>query len=225
MKDNLNVLIVAPHPDDEVLGCGGLIKAFSAKGKKVYVLVMTRGKKRMYSDKKVKNVREEALSAHQILGVTKTRFLDFEAPELDLLSISEIATAILKSIKEFCIDTLFLPHRGDIHNDHKAVFNAGLVAARPTIGNTVKQIFAYETLSETEWAVPTGGDFFIPTFFFDIHDYFDDKLNAMRCFKSQLKEFPATRSIKTIEALANYRGSTVGLNHAEAFNIIRIIED
>ncbi len=220
-----NILIIAPHPDDEVLGCGGTIKKLSSAGNKLYVLVVTRGKKGLYSEEKILNVRSEARSAHKILGITETRFLDFPAPDLDLVSIAEISGAISSVINEFQISSLYLPHRGDIHNDHKVVFNAGLVAARPVNGNPVRRIYSYETLSETEWAAPFSDDAFIPDFYINISDVLISKLEAIKCYKSQLRDFPNPRSLKSIEALANLRGSTVGFTHAEAFMTIRVIED
>jgi len=220
-----NILVVAPHPDDEVLGCGGTIKKLISEGKNVFILVITRGKKEKYSEDKIRNVRAEARNAHKILGVAETQFLDFPAPDLDLVSIAEISSAIALTIDGFKPETLYLPHLGDIHHDHKAVFNAGLVAARPVANNPVKNIYTYETLSETEWAAPIGSDVFIPTRYVNIERYFRLKLEAMKCFKSQLRDFPASRSLKTIEALANFRGSTVGFSHAEAFMTIREIED
>ena len=218
-----NVLIVAPHPDDEVLGCGGVIKKMTLGHNKVFVLIMSRGKKGFYPEDRILNVRQEAIAAHKLLGVKETRFLDFPAPELDVISISELSTAIYNVILEIKPNTMFLPHRGDIHSDHKAVFDAGLVAARPVGGNSVKEIFTYETLSETEWAPPFPNDIFIPNTFIDISDVFDSKLEAMKCYKSQLREFPNPRSLRSIEALANLRGSTVGFRHAESFMAIRII--
>lgn len=222
---NGNTLIIAPHPDDEVLGCGGTIKKKSDEGNKVFVLVVTRGKKELYSEERIKNVRQEAKNAHKTLGVTEARFLNFPAPDLDLVSIAEISNAISRIVEELEISTLYLPHYGDIHHDHKAVFNAGLVAARPTMKCPVKRIYSYETLSETEWAIPIGDNTFSPTYFVNITDVFNAKLEAMKCFKSQLREFPNPRSLKAIEALANLRGSTVGFTHAEAFMTMRIIED
>jgi LmbE family N-acetylglucosaminyl deacetylase len=121
------------------------------------------------------------------------------------------------------IDTLFLPHRGDIHNDHRVVFNAGLVASRPVGNYSVKQIFAYETLSETEWAAPFADDAFIPTHFVDVTEFFDAKLEAMSSFKSQFKQFPNPRSKEGLTALASFRGSTIGVMRAEAFITIRTI--
>lgn len=219
-----NVLVIAPHPDDEVLGCGGIIKKITTEGDKVLVLIVSRGKKELFSEDRITNVRQEALNAHEILGVWKTKFLDFPAPDLDMVSLAEMARSIAIVIQDYNIGTLYLPHRGDIHHDHKAVFNAGLVAARPTGRNSVKRIYSYETLSETEWAAPFGDDSFIPTRFVDISDVFNSKLNAMKCYKSQLRDFPNPRSLKGIETLASLRGCNVGFNYAEAFMTIRIIE-
>ena len=218
------ILIIAPHPDDEILGCGGLVSKYSGEGRKVYVLVVTRGTPKLYSEERIVNVRREALQAHTLLGVTETVFLDFHAPELDITSQAEIAGSISSIIQRFAVDTIFIPHRGDIHSDHRVVYNASIVAGRPVAGSTVKNIYAYETLSETEWAAPFGDDAFIPTHFVDVSDTFDKKLEAMSCFKSQLKPFPNTRSLEAIEALAKFRGATVGVLRAEAFMTVRTVE-
>lgn len=225
MNKSNKVLIIAPHPDDEVLGCGGIIKKMTSQKKEVWVLIMSRGKKEIYPEERILNVRKEALGAHKILGVERTNFLEFPAPELDIVSISELSLAISEVLSEFEPDTVFIPHRGDIHHDHKAVFNASLVAARPTKGSSVMNIFSYETMSETEWAAPFSDDAFIPDRFVNIQEVFIDKINAMKCYKSQLRDFPSPRSIRSIEALANFRGSTVGFSHAEAFMTIRVIEE
>ena len=219
------ILILAPHPDDEVLGCGGLIRKKAEMGHQVYVLIATRGSAKRYSDERVTNVRKEALAAHTLLGVVETLFLDFPAPELDLVSKADMSSQIAEILKKLEIQELFLPHRGDIHHDHQAIFNAGLVAARPTGGNTVKMIYTYETLSETEWAAPFASDAFIPTYFVDVTAQFEYKLQAMEQFKSQLRPFPNSRSLEAISSLAKYRGCTVGFNKAEAFMVIRVIED
>ena len=220
-----NILVIAPHPDDEVLGCGGTIAKFANEGNYVYVLVATRGTPRFYTDEKIQNVRQEALQAHKLLGVTETFFLDFPAPELDTIPMADLSTAFSKVMKEKNIEVLFLPHRGDIHNDHRVVFNAGLVASRPVGSYSVKEVYAYETLSETEWAAPFGDDAFIPTCFVNIEASIEAKKEALKCFNSQLKDFPNPRSLETIEALSIFRGSTVGFKNAEAFMIIRQIID
>ncbi len=218
------ILIIAPHTDDEILGCGGLVSKYSGEGRKVYVLVVTRGTPKLYSEERIVNVRREALQAHTLLGVTETVFLDFHAPELDITSQAEIAGSISSIIQRFAVDTIFIPHRGDIHSDHRVVYNASIVAGRPVAGSTVKNIYAYETLSETEWAAPFGDDAFIPTHFVDVTGSFENKLKAMACFKSQLKPLPNSRSLEAIEALAKFRGATVGVKRAEAFMTVRTVE-
>lgn len=217
------ILIVAPHPDDEVLGCGGIMKKFDDEGKEVYVLILTRGTPKLYSDEKIENVRREAREAHKILGVKETFFLDYHAPELDTVPLAELSQSISQVIKKLQVDAVYLPHRGDIHQDHTIVFKAGFVASRPVGNYSVKTIYCYETLSETEWAAPFGDAAFIPNHFVNIESQMTSKLEALNCFKSQIRPFPSTRSLETIASLATYRGSTVGFARAEAFMTIRTI--
>ena len=222
MKGKL--LVVAPHPDDEVLGCGGTIRKFTNRGYEAYVFVVTKGDPILFEEKRVENVRKEALRAHELIGVSETVFGDYLAPRLDITSKADLAKTISEVIGKYDIDMLYLPHRGDIHHDHRIVFDAGLVAARPVGGCPVKRIYAYETLSETEWAAPFSSDVFIPTFFVDIGNEIGDKMAAFSCFRSQLRTFPNPRSMESIEALAKIRGATAGLERAEAFMTIRVIE-
>jgi LmbE family N-acetylglucosaminyl deacetylase len=223
-KDNMeaqNILVIAPHPDDEVLGCGGTIRKYASKGHHVYVLVVTRGNQALYSEEQILNIRKEASSAHAILGVEETHYLDFSAPDLDITSGAKIARSLASYIYEKAIHILFLPHHGDIHHDHRAVFNAGLVAARPLVSCPVRSIYSYETLSETEWSPPEPSLAFVPTMFVDISEQMKDKLAAMSAYNSQIQKFPSTRSLETIEALATFRGSTAGYARAEAFKVVR----
>ena len=217
------ILAIAPHPDDEILGCGGTLARHVRNGDQVYVVIVTRGTPKLYKDQQIENVRNEARAAHRIIGVKETVFLDFHAPELDVTSQADISRALSKYIQQFKIDCLYLPHRGDIHHDHTAVFNGGLVAARPVGDYTVQQIYAYETLSETEWAPPFGDDAFIPTHFVDVTASLSTKMEALNCFKSQVREFPNPRSLEGVEALAKFRGATVGVSRAEAFMTVRTI--
>jgi len=220
------ILIVAPHCDDEILGCGGIMSKFAQNGDEVYVAIVTNGHlgaPELFSAEGTKKVRSEALQAHQILGVKETFFLDFPAPRLDSIPAYQLSLAFSKIVKEKAIEVMYLPHRGDIHKDHRITYEAALVAARPINNCTVKRVLAYETLSETEWAPPFGDDAFIPTVFESIEGHLDKKLEAFKCFSTQIKEFPHPRSLKTIEILSNYRGATVGMREAEAFMLIREI--
>ena len=221
------VLVVAPHPDDEVLGCGGVMKKMVNNGSEAYVLIVTNahvGDPERYLLEGIQNVRNEALAAHRALGVKDTFFMDFPAPRLDTFPSYKIATALSELIQKYQFDTVFVPHRGDIHKDHKAVFDATLVACRPVNNCSVKRVYAYETLSETEWGVPYQSEAFIPNVFVELtEEEFNAKCVAMRFFKSQIREFPSTRSIEAMEALAKYRGATVSYPRAEAFMLIRDI--
>ncbi|MDJ0978695.1 MAG: PIG-L deacetylase family protein [Erythrobacter sp.] len=214
-------LIVAPHPDDEVLGCGGTIARLADAGQDVHVAIVTRGYEPAFSDELVQTVRAELVEAHRILGVTKCHFLDLPAAALDTLPGSELNAAIGGLVQEVSPDTLFLPFVGDIHRDHQLIFTAGLVAARPRSLKVPQRIYAYETLSETNWAAPGVTETFAPNVFFDIGATLDRKLKAFACFKSQVKDFPDERSLKTIEALATLRGSTVYRSSAEGFILLR----
>lgn len=221
-----NILIVAPHCDDEILGCGGIMAKYIANGDKVYVAIVTNGHlgaPELFSKEGTEKVRSEALASHKLLGVTQTFFLDFPAVRLDAIPSYQLSNEISKVIKETKTEVLYIPHRGDIHKDHRITFEASLVAARPIYNSTVKKILAYETLSETEWAAPFGDDAFIPTVFENIEGFIEKKLEAFACFATQIKEFPHSRSFKAIEVLSNMRGATVGKSNAEAFMLVREI--
>ncbi len=221
-------LVIAPHADDETLGCGGAIAKLSEQGNLVYVVIMTNasiGAPELYSQSGIDQVRKEALQAHKILGVTQTFFCDLPAPCLDQYPQYKISATLSEIISDLKPETIFVPHRGDLHLDHGAVFNAALVAVRPQNGNTVKTILAYETLSETEWGHPFPDSVFVPNYFITVsEENLQKKIAAMSAFDSQLKEFPHPRSAQAIESLARFRGATVGAKAAEAYALIRLID-
>jgi LmbE family N-acetylglucosaminyl deacetylase len=217
------VLVIAPHPDDEVLGCGGVIARHSRRGDQVHVVIVTRGIPEIFPPESIENTRLELNEAHHILGVASVIFLDFPAPRLDVTSGQVIADSIRAVVSELHPDTIYLPHHGDIHGDHRAVNMATIIAARPNGAVCVSRLLAYETLSETEWGNLSSSDAFRPTVFVDISDYLPDKLKAMECYESQLKHSPHARSLEAIRALATYRGHTVNLAAAEAFMLVREI--
>ena len=227
MADLKTLLVLAPHADDEVLGCGGTIARFAEDGCRVIIAVLTNaaiGAPELFTPDMIDNVRSEALRAHEVLGVDSTLFLDLPAPQLEQYPQYKVANAIAELVSEFSPQTLFVPHRGDLHKDHQAVFNAAMVAARPQNGNPLRQVFAYETLSETDWAGPFPESAFVPNVFIMLSEGgLEKKLEAMRVFSSQLRDFPHARSIEALTALARLRGSTVGASAAEAFCLVRQI--
>lgn len=217
----MRIAVIAPHPDDEVLGCGGVMARHAAEGDEVFVIVVTRGIPELFPDDLIERTRGEARKAHELLGVCETRFLDFPAPRLDVTPGHLVADALAKQFRDIRPERVYLPHHGDIHSDHGRIYHATLVAARPLANCSVKQLLCYETLSETEWSPPIASAVFYPTMFVDISAYLPKKLAAMSCFETQIKQPPNPRSLQAIEALARYRGATVNFHAAEAFVIVR----
>lgn len=213
--------IVAPHPDDEVLGCGGTMARLAAGGCDVHAVIVTRGTAPRFDPAQVKAVRAEARAAHRRLGVANTHFLDLPAAELDRLPQADVNAALGDCLTAIAPDILFIPFVGDIHIDHQIAFTAALVWARPRNDEGVRAVFAYETLSETNWLAPPITPAFVPNMFVDITDYLAVKLASFACFSSQIKPFPDERSPEAIHALATIRGATVHRQAAEGFMTIR----
>lgn len=219
-----NILILAPHCDDEVLGCGGAIDILVKEGKTVIVAIVTNGHigaPELFKKEGTAKVRREAVNAGDFLGVKNVEFMDFPGPRLDSVPSYQISLAISELIKKYKINTLFIPHRGDLHKDHRISYEAALVAGRPTSGSTVKTILSYETLSETEWAAPFAEDAFIPTVYIDISESMNRKKEAFAIYTTQIRPHPHPRSLQNIESLAQRRGATVGMQYAEAFMLVR----
>ena len=223
-----NILIIAPHADDEILGCGATMAKEISNGNNVYVLICTNahvGAPELFSKELIEQIRAEAVMAHKLLGVKATVFLDFPAPALDQYPRFTMTNEIAAIIRKYKVDTVYIPHRGDCHKDHAIIHDCAMVACRPLSNCLVKYVYAYETLSETEWGEPIAADFFVPVKYntFTVEE-FHKKLDAMSCFKSQLYPFPASRSLEAIEHLAAYRGCTVSAMRAEAFEVLRQID-
>ena len=214
------MLVIAPHPDDEVLGCGGTIVKHAKNGNEVYLCVVTKGYTPDWSEEFLKNRPKEIEKANKILGIKKTHFLDYPTVKLDTIPQKELNEAISKVVNEVKPDILCIPHKGDVNKDHRLVFEASLVATRPA-NHKVKKILSYETLSETDWGQPIEP--FVPNVYVDISETLDKKIEAMKAYGSELKQYPHPRSLEIIEALAKKRGSEVGVKFAEAFMLIREI--
>ncbi|WP_432280304.1 PIG-L deacetylase family protein [Stakelama saccharophila] len=217
------VAVVAPHPDDEVLGCGGTMARLASAGSEVHVVIATRGRPPRFSDGYMDRVMAEADAAHAMLGATRTHRLDLPAAELDGVPAAEVNAAVGACLDAIAPDTLFLPFVGDIHLDHQICFTAAMVWARPRSAGAPERIFAYETLSETNWAAPGTTPAFLPDSFIDISAQIERKVEAFAAFRSQAKAFPDERSPQAIRALATMRGTTVFCEAAEAFMAVRQI--
>lgn len=214
-------LVIAPHPDDEVLGAGGTMAKLSESGQEVFVAVVTTGKPPAYSAESVARVRAEAKSAHDLLGVKETFWLDQPAAELPEVKNIVLNGAIGDVVQRIAPQTILVPFPGDIHVDHQLVFQSVLVASRPHQATYPKTIMAYETLSETNWNAPYITPPFVPNVYLDISKYLERKIAAMRKFSSQLRSAPHERSVESLRSLAVMRGATVHREAAESFVLVR----
>jgi len=220
----MKVLVIAPHPDDEVLGCGGTMLKHVSEGDEVYLCVVTKAYPPDWPEDEIKERRDEVVRANKILGIKKTYFLDLPTVKLDTIPQKELNEAIAKVVNKLRPEIVYIPHGGDVNNDHRLVFEAAMVAIRPKPALAIKKVLCYETLSETEWAAPLAENAFMPNVYVDISGVLATKLKAMSEYKSELKEFPHPRSLEAISALAKVRGATTGVEAAEAFMLMREIQ-
>lgn len=218
------ILCIAPHPDDETLGCGGTLLAHAAAGDEIHWLVVTAISTEIgFSAERVMKREEEISAVAQAYGFAGTYFGGFHTMRLDTVPMLELVGAISEIVRTVAPDTLFVPYRGDAHSDHAAVFDAATACAKSFRYPSVKSVYAYETLSETEFGLKPEDSGFRPNLFVDITAHVDRKLEIMRLFPSELGEFPFPRSETTLRALAQLRGSQAGVMAAEAFMILREI--
>jgi LmbE family N-acetylglucosaminyl deacetylase len=217
------VLVLAPHPDDEILGCGGVMARLRDEGAEVFVAAITVGQEPFYSPEATKRVAAELREALTVVGVNELRFLGLPAAGLDMIPGTTINHHIDVLMAEFRPDTVFVPFLGDVHADHQITFLATMVASRPRLPAAPRRIYAYETLSETNWYAPPITPAFVPNVFIDITTTIDRKIEALQCFLSQMRPFPDERSIEAARALATVRGATAHCNAAEAFMLVREI--
>lgn len=223
LSGNGPALILAPHPDDEVLGAGGTIARLASEGRDVHVVIVTKGGPPLFDEAFIERGRAEAREAHGVLGVKETIFLEgFPAALLDTIPQATLNAGVREAVDSVLPELLFIPFAGDLHVDHRKVAEAALVAARPNRRHGIRAVLAYEALSETNWSAP-GTPGFSPNVFVDIAAHLEVKLEAMGRFASQLRPFPHERSIEALRALALGRGATAGLRAAEAFVLVRSV--
>jgi len=222
---NLRMLVIAPHPDDEVLGAGGVMSSFSSNGGDLYVLTVAAHMPPLYSEEVHLKTLGEAKKAHEILGVKESFFLNIPALSIKDQDQAEFNKKILEIIKKIKPQILLIPYL-DRHIDHKLIFEAAMVASRPVgIGKNIKILAAYETLSETHWNAPHIETNFTPNWVVDISKYITQKMKAMSAYESQLHKFPEPRSLEALKALALFRGSQSGFGYGEGFHIVRMTQD
>ena len=216
------VLVLAAHPDDEVLGCGGTIAKFADSGAIIHVAFLAdgvfsrQGNDEKQSDKLDKR-RSAARNSCGILGVKSVSFGDLPDNRMDTVALLNITQAIEKLIAEHRPDTVFTHHAGDVNIDHRRTHEAVVTACRPQLGHPVKTLLSFEVPSSTEWQLPGSSPAFAPNWFVDISSTLDRKLAALDAYLTELREWPHPRSRRGIESLARWRGATIGVDAAESF--------
>lgn len=216
------VLVIAPHPDDEVLGCGATIARLADAGAEVTVAIVCSNLPPLYEEGVAPRIEAEARRAHAVLGVHESVFLDLEAVELARNSVAQL-NAGLQAIVDRVKPELALIPFPDRHVDHKAAFDASMVVTRPVgEGRGIRTVAMYETISETFWNAPGAEPTFAPNWTVDVTATISRKTEAFRCFDSQIQAFPSARSTEALEALALMRGSQSSVPYAEAFQIARM---
>jgi N-acetylglucosamine malate deacetylase 1 len=218
------IVVIAAHPDDEVLGCGGALALHAARGDKVTVLFLSDGElsREGASEQAVNSRVEAARRAAKELGITATHFLGFPDNQLDAVPRLKIVKEIEERCRLLRPTTVYTHHVGDLNVDHQVAYRATITAFRPHGGDAVKTILSFEIPSSTEWN-PTQGEQFSPNLFIDVERFFLTKLKALEHYGSEMRDPPHPRSLAVIRALALLRGSQAGIPLAEAFHIVRKI--
>lgn len=211
------ILIVAAHPDDEILGLGGTIRKLIQTGYEVTTVLMAKGRQ-----EEDHHIRSLGISANQRLGIKEVIFLENNNLELEMLPLHVLNKQLEAIIQQLQPEMIFTHHDGDLNRDHQITFRAVMTAARPLPGRPPIEIICFETVSSSEWA-PSYNNHFKPNYYVDITETFDDKIQALQHYDVEMREFPHPRSYEGLKHLAHVRGMTVGVVYAEAFEIVRRI--
>ena len=214
------VLVVAVHPDDETLGCGGALFKHKNSGDSINWLICTQTNP---SGDFFKKREQEIATVSQQYAFDSVTKLGLDTIRVDEYSMSELIGKISKVINEIRPSIIYLPFKGDVHSDHRAIFEASYSCTKSFRYPFIKKIYMMEILSETEFAPSTKEDSFIPNVFVDISKYMDKKIEIIKVFKSEIEEHPFPRSERNIRALATLRGSTAGCEYAESFMLLKEI--
>jgi len=233
--------VIAAHPDDEILGMGGTIKKYVKNGHDVRIILMATGivarrsmnyrnstnykiseKARNEMYKQIEKLRKDATKAGRILGVKKIEFMNFPDNEMDRISNLEITKAVESVIEDYKPEIVYTHSQYDINVDHRAIYYATITATRPSKNNNIKEVISFEVPSSTEWYFPSN---FSPNIFVDITKELNAKLNALKAYTTEIRNFPHPRSVEALIAIAKRWGSVSGFRAAEAFSLVRQLKE
>ena len=226
--DMKKILVVAAHPDDEILGVGATVAKHAAQGDEVYALILgegqtSRGEHREdISAEVVKELHQNTLESAKKVGYKEVYFADFPDNRFDQVDLLDVVKAVEHKIKGIQPEIIYTHYSGDLNIDHQYTARAVLTATRPIGDYPVKEIYAFETLSSTEWNFDYSSQpAFCPNVYVDITEFYTNKEAAMNCYVSEVCEYPHPRSLEGMDVLSKTRGIAAGMKRAEAFMLIR----
>lgn len=221
-----SILVIGAHPDDEVLGCGGTMARLAAEGDDVHCLLLADGESSRSTVDLKSHIDQRQTAARQAadtLGCKSVLVHSLPDNRLDSVALLDVVKLVESRISDVRPEIIFTHHRGDVNVDHRIVHEAVMAASRPQPGFCVRQLYFYEVASSTEWRFADNHMSFSPNAFFDISTHLAKKLEALEAYAQEMRTFPHPRSAKAVEALARWRGATVGVEAAEAFSLGRLV--
>ncbi|WP_346316654.1 PIG-L family deacetylase [Chitinophaga sp. YIM B06452] len=220
-----NIIVVSAHPDDEVIGAGGTLLKHAQKGDKIYWLIITGlFEEYGFSKERIASRNEEIEKVAKMLNVEKTFRFDYPTMQLHSATVIDMVPKISAVFKEVDPEYIYTMNRSDAHSDHRIVFDAVAACTKSFRYPGIKRVLMYECISETEFAPALPEKMFLPNYFVDITRFIENKLEIMKVYASEIDEHPFPRSIENIKALAHFRGASVGVKYAEAFQLIKLID-
>ena len=220
------VLVIAAHPDDEVLGCGGTIARLTAEGAECHLLIVTDGSSAQYRESDhlyeiIEAKKKETKGCADLMGFKSICYGELPDMKLDTTPHIRINQVIEKVIDEIQPDTVFTHFWGDVNRDHQEVYKSTLVAVRPVMGQVVKELYCYRVPSSTEWTPNKADTMFMPNYFVDIENFAEQKYKAFACYSTELRDYPHPRSVQYLRENDKVVGLRVGLLVAEEFMMLR----
>ncbi len=224
------IFVVAAHPDDEVLGCGGTLLKHKKNGDKIFVLFISDGVSARYKNKKdskwlkeIKVRQAMAIKVSKLAGFIIVDILNLINLELGSYSHTYISNKIIECFKKYKPDIVYTHYEYDLNIDHYHTFFSTFIACRPNNHFNIKKLLSFEVPSSTDWGIKDKNKIFCPNYFVDIKKFMKSKKKLLSCYKNEIKKTPHSRSFKNIESLSNYRGGIVGVENAEAFVVNKIL--
>lgn len=225
----MTILIIAAHPDDEILGCGGTIARLVQEGNDAYAVILGEGIASRYKEKsfqagnEIKKLHEKSEKAAKVIGIKKTIWHNLPDNKFDSVPLLDIIKIIENEIWELNPDCIFTHHGGDLNIDHSLIFRAVLTASRPLMEKPINDIYCFQVPSSTDWSFQRIEPLWKPNIFYDISSTLETKINALKHYSSEMRPFPHPRSEKNIRDIAQVWGTVSGTHSAEAFELIRSI--